>query len=741
MMRRGAGGNRGDEDREALIQQQAMAEATTPALKSIWECNELDNFLSVADAREKGYEAERNTKVVFTDRKKYNTNAGGPLVRVRRAAGAISEEDWAKLHAQLTIPKRQVWSYEMSAGQVQQAEKEAFVDWRRSLAALEEVQDVMLVPFERNLEVWRQLWRVVERAEVVLEILDARNPLVYRCHDFEKYVTSTINPLNNKPKKLILLLNKADFLSDSQRKAWAAHFEAAGDTFFFFSAKPAEADAVMEATVPFSNGEGESDEEENDGSSSDGDDAASPEPAKKTRHKKKHIRAPVNVSSNPYALADQRKKLQELRNQPRERVVKPLTSEEIARDERIQSVDRMPSWAVLSPMQLIDALALLRADCGIEDPDTPLMAGLVGYPNVGKSSTINALIGAKKVVVSATPGKTKHFQTLPIPEERRVGLCDCPGLVFPSFATTREAMLCDGILPVDHSTDASPAIAVLCRRLPRRLLEEQLHISLHADDDPDHCVTLADRLLGAFARRRGFQASHGRLNRSRAAKDILKAYVDGELVYVEPPPSYQPTPAELSIALMTRSQRGEATTETVGEDAGAKSDGDESWDSIEEEAWDALEDAAAERALSDVDPDDLRSQDSEFDEQEHPFPFFFGRPPHMREHLTRHEAFNWDGNIKSIQHLLDEKAAAARRRARKKNINPQVATAEPDVYTFINRAGEVELRVDDDDGVIEFGGTAQKLTAPAPAKAMSKRQQRRQMKKEMGRKGGFMIPA
>jgi large subunit GTPase 1 len=34
----------------------------------------------------------------------------------------------------------------------------------------------------------------------------------------------------------------------------------------------------------------------------------------------------------------------------------------------------------------------------------------VGYPNVGKSSTINAILKAKKVAVSATPGKTKHFQ-------------------------------------------------------------------------------------------------------------------------------------------------------------------------------------------------------------------------------------------------------------------------------------------------------------------------------------------
>lgn len=42
----------------------------------------------------------------------------------------------------------------------------------------------------------------------------------------------------------------------------------------------------------------------------------------------------------------------------------------------------------------------------------PVVIGMVGYPNVGKSSTINKLAGAKKVSVSATPGKTRHFQTI-----------------------------------------------------------------------------------------------------------------------------------------------------------------------------------------------------------------------------------------------------------------------------------------------------------------------------------------
>jgi nicotinamide riboside kinase len=68
--------------------------------------------------------------------------------------------------------------------------------------------------------------------------------------------------------------------------------------------------------------------------------------------------------------------------------------------------------------------------------------GLIGFPNVGKSSTINAVFGSKKTAVAATPGKTKHFQTLRITEE--LMLCDCPGLVLPRFATSKAAMVAAG---------------------------------------------------------------------------------------------------------------------------------------------------------------------------------------------------------------------------------------------------------------------------------------------------------
>lgn len=95
-----------------------------------------------------------------------------------------------------------------------------------------------------------------------------------------------------------------------------------------------------------------------------------------------------------------------------------------------------------------------------------VVVGFVGYPNVGKSSTLNALVGVKKSSVGPQPGKTKHFQTFNL--SPTLMLADCPGLVFPSFADTKADMVVAGVIPIDKCAQAAPPRPFLPHASPQR---------------------------------------------------------------------------------------------------------------------------------------------------------------------------------------------------------------------------------------------------------------------------------
>jgi large subunit GTPase 1 len=128
------------------------------------------------------------------------------------------------------------------------------------------------------------------------------------------------------------------------------------------------------------------------------------------------------------------------------------------------------------------------------------VVGLVGYPNVGKSSTINALIGEKKVSVSSTPGKTKHFQTIHLPQSS-IMLCDCPGLVFPQFATSKAELVCDGVLPIDQLREYTAPVELVVRRIRTDILEAMYGLSIPRklrDEGGDGSI-YAEDLLKTYA--------------------------------------------------------------------------------------------------------------------------------------------------------------------------------------------------------------------------------------------------
>lgn len=73
-------------------------------------------------------------------------------------------------------------------------------------------------------------------------------------------------------------------------------------------------------------------------------------------------------------------------------------------------------------------MSLLANYCRNKDIKTSIRVGIVGIPNVGKSSIINSLKRRRACQVGATPGITKSMQEVEI--DSNIKLIDSPGIIF-----------------------------------------------------------------------------------------------------------------------------------------------------------------------------------------------------------------------------------------------------------------------------------------------------------------------
>lgn len=424
----------------------------------------------------------------------------------------VNIEQWNELQ----IPRRPPWTKEMSVDELEFQEKESFLAWRRSLGHLDDSNHIV-TPYEKNLEVWRQLWRVVERSDIVVQIVDSRNPLLFRSLDLEQYV------LSHPHKKNLLLINKSDLLTETQRSAWQRWLTENGVDFLFWSA---DFERVKQETLAQA--------------------ARVAEQAAEEERAKRAAELMGRLGQEPSSDEDS----EEAGSESEE--AEESETEEIVMPEK-------NSTEVYNREQLLQYFRQYASDLGplVDHEGEPrrVMVGFVGYPNVGKSSTINALAAAKTVRVSATPGKTKHFQTIIIDEN--ICLCDCPGLVFPTIMSSRGEMVCNGILPIDELREWIEPTLVVCRRVPRLVLEEIYSMQLplpQEHEDPGRAPS-PQELLQTYAIMHGYMAQQGIPDEFRAARIILKDYVKGKLPHGQPPPGmlmidYLP-PVEAGTGLRT----------------------------------------------------------------------------------------------------------------------------------------------------------------------------------------------
>lgn len=444
-----------------------------------------------------------------------------PIVR---KGGVHAESFYSQV---IDIPKRPKWTRDMTKEQLEAQEHAMFEKYLDGIYSRFPFR--RLNYFEHNLEVWRQLWRVCEVSDALMILADIRHPMFHFPPALYNFVVKDLK------KPLILVLTKADLVPTDNVVKWTQYFT---DTFpglhvvsycSFERKSSEEQEAIVIGTKQKAR-------QRTKGYTPTGVDEIM-EIIKSFHIVKNGRHVPVDYmppnaqpslvslhSSGPTPPTDSAttstllptsEQLSE--NEPDEEDDDEENLDEASKQEELKRIEEAMNEDHYKPVKESDHIIL----------------GMIGNPNVGKSTFINAMKGRKVCSTSRTPGHTKWKQTIFL--NKNMMLVDCPGLVFPAVDMPKQLQILCGTFPIAQVREPYSSIQYMAKYVPiekvyRVKIEDVRNPVTKWDPEKGEIEWSAWMICEAYAAKRGFNTAHGGLDVHRAGQNILYDIIDGRLV-------------------------------------------------------------------------------------------------------------------------------------------------------------------------------------------------------------------
>jgi len=340
---------------------------------------------------------------------------------------------------------------------------------------------------------------------------------------------------------------------------------------------------------------------------------------------------------------------------------------------------------------------LLRQLGKLHQQSKQISVGFIGYPNVGKSSVINALRSKKVCNVAPIAGETKVWQYITL--MRKIYLIDCPGIVPADNNETDEEKVLRGVVRVELVETPDDYIPSVLERCKTKYLERTYKLR-------DWTSPLD--FLEKLCKRTGKLLKGGEPDLKAVSKMVLNDWQRGKLPYFVPPPGCMLEPKPEGDDDDDDEEEEEEMDEDVVEEP---EDDNEAYESDTDMSVCTNDTSATNDTTNSV--DSLLENVNRFPEDKDDAEEVFKKPKPMPENLQDLVVQDLRKIVPSVEYFDEDKYEKGRKRKYKKKVVAEDTKKTSDKEKTPEEAKETS-------GEVEKQSQGKKKVAAKSAKSKSK---------------------